>query len=111
MMESIPEGINEELLVKDLEDEFSLAPVGEGQQRFELVLKNVLPYLGSDEAKIVLAEVLIALKIEGLITNQLTVRDTKMVKAIKESIMILPERKKQALQYAKKLLEESKEST
>jgi hypothetical protein len=108
-METVPEGINESELDDEMKDDFSLAPVGEGEEKFNSVLKNVLPYLGSSEGKIVLAEVLIALKIEGIIGNQLSVRDTKMVKAIKESIMVLPERKQEAIQYAKKLLSKSKE--
>ena len=99
-----PEGINEIQLENELKEEFSLAPTGEGEKKFNSILKNVLPYLGSNEGKIILAEVLIALKIEGIIGNRLSLRDTKMVKAIKESIMVLPERKNEALQYAKKIL-------
>jgi hypothetical protein len=99
-----PAGIDEEELSLALQDEFSLAPSGDNQRKYEAVLKNVLPCLGSNEGKIILAQVLIALKIEGIIGKELSFRDTKMVKAIKESIMVFPDKKKQALRYAQRLL-------
>ena len=72
------------------------------------ILKNLLPYLGSDEGKIVLTEVMIALKIEGVIGTKLNTRDAKMVHTIKESILIEPEKKQQALKFAEQLLIDEK---
>ena len=37
----VPEGINESELDDEMKDDFSLAPVGEGEEKFNSVLKNV----------------------------------------------------------------------
>tara|TARA_A100001015_G_C14423424_1_gene493779 strand:- start:29 stop:343 length:315 start_codon:yes stop_codon:yes gene_type:complete len=98
---SCPKGINDNELEKEI---LNQDPIIDNQLKYEKILKNVLPYLGSNEGKIILAQVLIALKVEGTIKSQLTKRDTKMIKTIKESIIKTPKRKESALQQAKKLL-------
>lgn len=74
------------------------------QHKFEEVLKHLLPHLGSDESKIILAEILIALKLEGVLGKTLTEKDTKMVKVLNEAIHQEPSKKKQALKFAYRLL-------
>ena len=97
-----PEGINDQELEKEiLTQDTTLAH----QIRYEKILKNVLPYLGSNEGKIILAQILIALKVEGIVKSHLTKRETKMVKVIKDTIMQVPQKKQNALKYAKKLLD------
>lgn len=86
-------------------EDFFLTPVKESQhlQYIEL-LKNVLPYIISDEGKIVLAQVMIALKVEGIIGRDLSVKQRKMVNIISEAILTQPNKKQAALRFAKRLL-------
>jgi hypothetical protein len=92
-----------------LEEEESLEvfpPVPkEKESKYLGILKNILPYLGSDETKIILAEVMIALKLEGIIGERLSKNESNMVYIIKDSIMQEPGKKKQAINFAQKLLE------
>jgi len=93
---------------KDLDpfdEAFFLTPVKEEQhlQYIEL-LKNVLPYIVSDEGKIVLAQVMIALKVEGIIGRDLSQKQRKMVNIISNAILTQPTKKQAALRFAKRLL-------
>jgi hypothetical protein len=101
---------DEPLPVDDLDiiaiDEDALdLPVSSDKHFLKGVLKNILPYLGSDEGKIILTQVMVALKLEGIIGKELNHRETKMVNVIKDSIMQEPRKKRQALNLAHKLLE------
>jgi hypothetical protein len=51
-----------------------------------------------------LAEILIALKLEGVLGKNLTEKDTKMVKVLNEAIITEPTKKKEALKFAYRLL-------
>ena len=103
--EQVPQGIDEEGLAMAIEGDPFFEPTEiERQYKFREVLKNVLPYLGSSEGKIVLAEVMIALKLEGIIGKTLSTQDTKMLKTLHESIMITPVKKQDALRFARRLL-------
>jgi len=88
-----------------VDDAFFLTPVKEEQhlQYIEL-LKNVLPYIVSDEGKIVLAQVMIALKVEGVIGRDLSQKQRKMVNIISNAILTQPNKKQAALRFAKRLL-------
>ena len=89
----------------NFEEPIDFAPVKKKQHgAYISILKNILPYLGSDEGKIILAEVMIALKVEGIIGKELTTKDNKMVHIIKDSILQEPQKKKDALRFAKRLL-------
>ena len=68
------------------------------------ILKGILPYIQTDEAKVILAQVMIALKVEGVIGEELTPQSKKMVTIISRSIMDQPRKKKEALLFARKLL-------
>jgi hypothetical protein len=72
--------------------------------QFVSILKTVLPYIGADECKIILAEVMIALKVEGVIGTEMTAKTEKMVNVISDSIMKQPAKKQEALKFASKLL-------
>ena len=80
------------------------AKKSEKHRLFMGVLKNILPYLGSDEGKIVLAQVMITLKLEGIIGKELTTQQKKMLHVLKESILQHPHKKTEALTIARKLL-------
>ena len=86
-------------------DSLDLPVSAEKHYLYKGILKNILPYLGSDESKIVLTQVMVALKLEGILGQELKNRDIKMVNVIKESILQEPKRKKMAMKLAQKLLE------
>ena len=86
------------------EDVDFLPTIVERRHKFQEVLKSILPHLGSNETKIILAEILIALKLEGLVGKTLSTRDTKMIRVLHEAIHGEPTKKRQALRYAYKLL-------
>jgi hypothetical protein len=89
----------------NLLDEFEFAPTDvERQHKFQEILKSVMPRLGTNETKIILAEVLIALKLEGIIGETLSERDGKVVKVLHEAIIQAPEKRKKALRMAYRLL-------
>lgn len=73
-------------------------------QRYIGILKQVLPHLGRDEDKIIYAQVMLALKLEGVIGKDLSNEDSEMVNTIKESIMSSEEQKDSALLVADRLL-------
>ncbi len=79
------------------EDPIVLPVSAEKHALFKGVLRNILPYLGSDEGKIILTEVLVALKLEGIIGKELNQRETKMVNVIKDSILQEPKKKTPSL--------------
>ncbi|NBV41435.1 hypothetical protein EBR96_01515 [bacterium] len=72
--------------------------------QFVNILKVVLPYISTDEAKVILTQVMVALKVEGIIGQEMTAKTTKMVNVISESIMNQPARKREALNFAQRLL-------
>ncbi|NBV82623.1 hypothetical protein EBR57_00650 [bacterium] len=72
--------------------------------QFVSILKTILPYIGSDEGKIILTQVMIALKVEGVIGTEMTPKTEKMVNVISESIMKQPGKKIEALKFANRLL-------
>ncbi len=105
MTDITPLGINEEELSLAIELDHDSPSRVEREYKFQEVLRIVLPHLGTNEGKIILAQVMIALKLEGLIGKDLSGTDSKMVKAIHESIMVEPQKKKEALRYAQRLIQ------
>lgn len=79
----------------------------ENKQRFEQILQTVLPVIGTHEGKTIIAEILVALKLEGVIGSSLSDRETEMIKIIKDAIVESPMQKQEALSYAQKLLNPS----
>ena len=74
------------------------------QQRFEKALKVILPHLGGHEGKIALAQVMISLKVDGVIDADLSDQDIDMVRAIKDALMSDPEKMAEAMKITRKLL-------
>jgi len=68
------------------------------------ILKNLLPHLGTDEGRIILAQVMITLKLEGILGKELNVTQKKMLEVLTESIISQPEKKSEALSLARELL-------
>lgn len=77
---------------------------GTKHEKFEQILKSILPQIGTNEGKIILAQIILALKLEKVIGKDLTYKDEQLVKTIKEAVMGNPDKKQEALQLAKNLL-------
>lgn len=77
----------------------------ERQLEFQNLLKDVLPQLNNNVEKIIMTQVMLTLKLEGIIDNNITPEQSKMIQIIKESILNSPEKKQQALQFSQNLLE------
>ena len=73
-------------------------------QKYLEILKQVLPYLGKDHSKIIYAQVMLALKLEGVIGKDLSKKDSHMVNVIKEAIMASDDRKEEALLVAERIM-------
>lgn len=87
------------------DDTVFIAPkAADKHDQFVSILKTVLPYIGADECKIILAEVMIALKVEGIIGAEMNAKAEKMVNVISDSILKQPGKKKAALKFADRLL-------
>ena len=80
------------------------SPRSEKYRVFKSILKNILPYVGTDDAKIILAQVMITLKLEGILGKELTDRQKKMLNVLVDSIINHPEKKSEALSLARELL-------
>ena len=76
----------------------------ERQQKFEEIFRSLLPHLGSHIGKSVMVQTLITLKLEGLLGEELTDSDLKMVKAVQESVMNDEERRSQAIRFSQRLI-------
>ncbi|NQY73301.1 MAG: hypothetical protein HRT90_00905 [Candidatus Margulisbacteria bacterium] len=73
-------------------------------KQFQTVLKNILPHIGRDEEKIIQAEVMLALKLEGVIGKELSSEDSKLINIIKDSILLTEGQKEQALMVADRMM-------
>ncbi|RAP34187.1 hypothetical protein DID77_01960 [Candidatus Marinamargulisbacteria bacterium SCGC AG-439-L15] len=76
-------------------------------EKYVTVLKQVLPHLGKDQDKIIQAQVMLALKLEGVIGKELSQKDNSMVNIIKDSILQSEEKKETALMVADRILRQS----
>jgi hypothetical protein len=76
----------------------------ERQQKFEEVFRSMLPHLDSHIGKSVMAQTIITLKLEGLVGEELTESDLKMLKAVQESVMQDDERRNQAIRFSQRLI-------
>mgnify|MGYP001243908852 CR=1 FL=1 len=78
--------------------------VSERRKMLELILKDVLIQVGTDSKKVILAQVLIALKLEGILSDTLTDAQYKLVKVITDGILSDPEQTIETEKLIKKLL-------
>lgn len=72
--------------------------------KYETILRNILPLIGKDEVKIIFAQVLLALKLEGVVGRELGDKEVRMIEVIKDGIVQSEEQKQAALGLAKRLL-------
>ncbi|RAP32810.1 hypothetical protein DID75_04025 [Candidatus Marinamargulisbacteria bacterium SCGC AG-410-N11] len=78
------------------------------QIRYEEILKLVIPHLGTHTGKIIVAQILISLKLEGVIKDDFSQKDIDMVNTIKDAIFLDENKLKDALNLHAKLIEDSK---
>lgn len=94
-------------LEEDFEDNFGLAPKDKkNHEVYVNILKSVLPHIGSNETKIIVTEIMVALKLEGLLGKNFSKKEKEMVNVLKNAILEEPIRKHQAIKFARKLLKE-----
>ena len=72
--------------------------------QFIHILERILPHITHDEEKVISAQVILALRLEGVIGKDLSEADNLMIDVIKESIMVNPEKKESALLLHQKIL-------
>jgi hypothetical protein len=72
-------------------------------KKFIQTLQQVLPHLGKDEGKIVSALIILALKLEGVIGKEISEKDSKLIKLLKEMIFNDQEKKESVMKMAERL--------
>lgn len=77
----------------------------ERQLKFEEIFRDVGPSLVSQPAKLVMIQLMITLKLEGILTDHLTEKDLKMLRVIHDSVMSNHDKRHDALKLAQRLLE------
>jgi len=91
----------------------SVAPSTQGEtaeqrhEKFVSILKRVLPQLGQNTEKIIQAQVMLTLKIEGLIGKELSEDDMSLVQLIKDSILESEDKTQDALSVAQRIMKDS----
>ncbi len=74
------------------------------QKKLESIYKAMLPTLGSDPSKLVMAQIMITLNLEGVLTEELSDKELDMLRTISESVMSHDERREKILKLAQHLL-------
>lgn len=72
------------------------------RETFDAALKLLLPHVGTDADQVVLAQVLLTLKLEGIIPEDLGDLDVDMVRAVKNALLTDPVRVNEAIKLARK---------
>jgi len=81
--------------------------VSSTHERYVAILRQVLPHLGKDQDKIIHAQVMLALKLEGIIGKDLSKKDSKMVNIIKDAILSSDDKKENALLVAQRIISQN----
>ncbi len=88
-----------------IHSELSMTPAAESKHdTYIRVLKSVLPHIQNDSTNIVSAQVLVALKLQGLVGEELRSQDVSMCEVLRDSILESPVKRREALQLAQGLL-------
>lgn len=82
----------------------SLKPNQNRNALFETVFSRLAPYIGHSEAQVVLAQVMITLKLEGIVGKDLTARDVAKLNLIRDAVLQNPQKRDAAITMAKKFL-------
>ncbi len=89
------------LPLENSSDELTQLPKPE---QFKGLLKALMPVIGQDEERIIFAQVLLILKLEGLVGDVLTPPDLQLIDVLYQSILAIPEKREEAMSIAKDLL-------
>jgi hypothetical protein len=81
-------------------------PVTQKHKLFQSALVYFLPKVLGNDNNIVLLEVLLALKLEGLVGKELSEDDVRLIRIIQESILASPAKRLEAIKMAQVLVEE-----
>ena len=76
----------------------------ERQLQFEAILKKLLPLIGSKESEVILAEVMVALKLDRSVGLDISEKDYHKIQLIKKSILNDKVKRAEALKLSKKCL-------
>jgi len=76
----------------------------ERQAKFEEIFRSVGPHIDTQPAKLVMIQLMISLRMEGLIGKELTEKEMKMLRVIHDSVMLNHEKRHDALKLAQRLL-------
>jgi hypothetical protein len=74
------------------------------QKKMETIYKAMLPKLGTNPATLVMVQLMITLKLEGVLTEDLSDKELSMLRTISESVMSNEQRRTKALKLAQRLL-------
>ena len=77
----------------------------ERQEKFEDIFRSIGPHIATQPAKVVMMQIMISLRLEGLIGKELTEKDLKMLRIIHDSVMLNQDKQQDALKLARRLLE------
>ncbi|MBG91367.1 MAG: hypothetical protein CL521_06080 [Actinobacteria bacterium] len=78
----------------------------EKQKKFNALAQVVLPYVGTDPARLILTQVMIVLAIEGVVSGQPSVGDRDMVKMIRDAALLDDEQRQKSLEMLQAFLPE-----
>lgn len=73
--------------------------------QFTSILERILPLITHDEEKIISAQVILGLRLEGIIGTEITPENSHMIEMIKESIMASKEKRESAMLLAKRIID------
>lgn len=79
----------------------------EKHRDFFQIYTQLLPSIGTSDSDRIVAQIIIILKLEGLIGETLSDRDIQLIHTLKHTVMNSPHNREFALSLAKTLIEES----
>lgn len=74
------------------------------RDKFTGILKHLLPAIKEDREKVVYAQIMLALKLDGVIGEEISEKDERMIRTIQESIMSSQENTERALLVAERIM-------
>jgi len=73
--------------------------------QFTTILERILPLISHDDEKIISAQVILGLRLEGILGTEITPENSHMIEIIKESIMSSDEKRESAILLAKRIID------
>ena len=73
--------------------------------QFSKILERILPHISHDEDKIISAQVILGLKLEGILGDSISESQSQMIEIIKDSILQSDEKRESALLLAQRIID------